>query len=137
MEGKNHKQILLLLLRPFLANMSRETTSNALLAKQIISIISLCYNNAQNHNQYVPLSVACIKELYCFFLKKQDRYTYTRLTNKRLQPPQKLFYVLGIFYHSSKEVIVSSRYEWSLSNQRVHMCCTFFREEDETNGFNI
>ena len=64
-------QILLLLLHPFLANMSGATTSNALLAKRIIPFVSSCCNNVQNRSQYVSLNVACIKEVYCFFLKNK------------------------------------------------------------------
>ena len=43
--------------------------SNALLAKWTVSLDSSCCSRDQNHSQYAPLKITCIKEVTCFFSK--------------------------------------------------------------------
>jgi hypothetical protein len=67
MTGRNQKQILLLLLHPFSENISKAATFNALLAKQIVSLVpSRHCNEDQNRSQLHSSKNSLHKRGECF-----------------------------------------------------------------------
>ena len=65
-----------MLLHPFLAKISKATTSNALLARQTVFFVSSRCSRDQNHSQYAPLKTTCINEVNIFFSKIKSLHVH-------------------------------------------------------------